>query len=287
MHALTETALNGVLLGSLYALFGLGLSLSLGVMRIINIAHGDLIIVAAYVASTLMQWLGCSVPQCLIILLPAMFALGWVLQWTLFNRVVGRGPLPPLLLTFGLSIVIQNVLREVYTSDTDVLHAGDLAQKGFEVGTISIGVLPAISASVSVLLLGLTHLLIKRTHLGRQARAVADDRATARLVGVNDSFFFATIMGFIFATIAVAGVLYGLRTPFTPSSGPERLLYSFEAVVLGGLGNLWGTLVGGLVIGTAQVFGGTLSSGLGPFFGHLVFLVALILRPQGLFQRST
>jgi branched-chain amino acid transport system permease protein len=139
---------------------------------------------------------------------------------------------------------------------------------------------------VSVVLFAATHWLFRHTHFGRQARAVADDPATARLVGVDDRGFFALITGCILATIAVAAVLYAIRTPFSPSAGPERLLYSFEAVVLGGLGSVWGTFVGGLVIGVAQLFGAKISSGLGPFFGHLVFLAALLARPQGLFGKA-
>jgi len=215
-----------------------------------------------------------------------MFGIGWLLQRLLLNRVVGRGPLSPLLLTFGLSIVLQNVLQEVFTADTRSLQAGDLALHGFDIGGVSLGLLPLVSTLVSVAIFAMTGWLIGHSHWGRQARAVADDPATARLVGVDDRNFFALITGFVLAVIAVAAVLYGIRTPFSPTAGPERLLYSFEAVVLGGLGNVWGTFIGGLVIGVAQLFGAKISSGLGPFFGHLVFLLALLARPQGLFARN-
>lgn len=287
MQGIIETLLNGLMLGALYAVFGLGLSLSLGVMRMINIAHGDLIVVGAYFTSLAMELWGLGPLASLVVVLPAMFLLGWLMQTVLLNRVIARGPLPPLLLTFGLSIVLQNVLQEIFTADTRSLRAGDLPLLGFQIGGVSIGILPLLSALVSVVLLGATHWLIGHTHQGRQARAVSDDPSTARLVGIDDRRFFAIVTGFIFATIAVAAVLYAIRTPFSPSAGPERLLYSFETVVLGGLGNIWGTFVGGLVIGVAQLFGAKLSSGLGPFFGHLVFLVALLARPQGLFGRTS
>ena len=285
MQVVAETFLNGLMLGALYALFGLGLSLSLGVMRMINIAHGDLIVVGAYLTSVAMGQFGIDPISALLLVIPAMFALGWLMQQLLFNRVVGRGPLAPLLLTFGLSIVLQNLLQEIFTADTRSLRAGDLAQFGVNISGVSIGVLPLLSMLVSIALLGATHWLIGYTHFGRQARAVSDDPDTARLVGVNDRRFFALVTGFIFATIGIAAVLYAIRTPFSPTAGPERLLYSFESVVLGGLGNIWGTLVGGLVIGVAQLFGAKISSGLGPFFGHLVFLGVLLARPQGLFGR--
>jgi branched-chain amino acid transport system permease protein len=195
----------------LYALFGLGLSLSLGVMRMINLAHGDLIVLGAYLSSVV---------------------------------IVGTG-------------------------------LGPLAS------------LPLLITAVSVAVYGATHALVARTHWGRQARAVSDDPSTARLVGVQDQRLFALMTGFILAVISLASVLYGIRTPFAPSAGPERLIYAFEAVVLGGLGNIWGTFVGGLVIGIAQVLGTKIDTGLGPFFGHLVFLVALVARPQGLFRKAT
>jgi branched-chain amino acid transport system permease protein len=281
-----ETLIDGLLLGALYALFGLGLSISLGVMRMINIAHGDFIVVGAYLTSLTMQLAGVQPLVSLIVVVPAMFILGWLLQRLLLNRVVGGSMFAPLLVTFGLSVIIQNLLQETFTADTRSLQAGDIARRGFEVANISIGILPLLSAGVAVLLFALTHLLVARTHFGRQSRAVADDPATARLIGVDDRNFFATVTGFVFAVIAIASVLYAMRTPFSPSAGPERLLYSFEAVVLGGLGSLWGTLVGGLVIGVAQLFGARISSGLGPFFGHLIFLLLLLARPNGFFNRQ-
>ncbi len=286
MLIFAETFLNGLMLGALYALFGLGLSLSLGVMRMINIAHGDLIVVGAYLTSVATGLFGVDPIPSLLLVVPAMFALGWLMQRLLLNRVVGRGPLAPLLLTFGLSIVLQNLLQEIFTADTRSLRAGDLAQLGVNISGVSIGVLPLLSMFASITLLGTTHWLIGHTHFGRQARAVSDDPETARLVGVNDRRFFALVTGFIFATIGIAAVLYAIRTPFSPTAGPERLLYSFESVVLGGLGNIWGTLVGGIVIGVAQLFGAKISSGLGPFFGHLIFLIVLLARPQGLFGRA-
>jgi branched-chain amino acid transport system permease protein len=281
-----ETLIDGLLLGALYALFGLGLSISLGVMRLINIAHGDFIVVGAYLTSFTMQLAGVQPLTSLIVVVPAMFVLGWLLQRLLLNRVVGGSMFAPLLVTFGLSVIIQNLLQETFTADTRSLQAGDLARRGFEVAGISIGILPLLSASVAVLLFAITHLLVARTHFGRQSRAIADDPATARLIGVDDRNFFAIVTGFVFAVIAIASVLYAMRAPFSPSAGPERLLYSFEAVVLGGLGSLWGTLAGGLVIGVAQLFGARISSGLGPFFGHLIFLLLLVLRPNGIFNKQ-
>lgn len=281
-----ETLVAGALLGMLYALFGLGLSLSLGVMRMINIAHGDLIVLAAYFGSVCAAGFGLDPLTSLIVVIPAMFAIGWLLQALLLNRVVGRDAMSPLLLTFGLSIVLQNLLQEIFTADTRSLDAGNLSTQSLAVGDLSIGLLPVLIAAVSLIIYTLTSVLIRKTQWGRQARAVATDAETSRLVGIDDRALFALMTGFIFAVIAVAGIFYGIRTPFSPSAGPERLLFAFEAVVLGGLGSIWGTFLGGLIIGLVQVFGAQIHTGLGPFFGHLVFLVVLIARPHGLFPKG-
>jgi branched-chain amino acid transport system permease protein len=278
-----ELLLNGLMLGSLYALFALGLSLSLGVMKMINLAHGDFIVLGAYVAAMTMGALGLGALTSLVVVVPVMFVLGWLLQAGLLNRVVGSNPLSPLLVTFGLSVVIQNLLQTYFTANTRSLPSDGLALQGLHFGEVSVGVLPLIITGVSVAIYALTHNLVAHSHWGRQARAVSDDASTARLVGVNDKRFFALMAGFVMAVTGLAAVLYGIRTPFSPSAGPERLLFAFEAVVLGGLGNLWGSLIGGLVIGVAQVLGAQINTGLGAFFGHLVFLAALLVRPQGLF----
>lgn len=284
MAALIEIVLNGLMLGSLFALFALGLSLSLGVMRMINLAHGDLIVLGAYIAGATMAATGLPALAVLAIVLPVMFAIGWLLQAGLLNRVVGAHELSPLLVTFGLSVVIQNLLLEIFTADTRSLPSGDLGLLGIQVGDLSIGVLPLLITVVSVGMYAVTHAVVAHTHWGRQARAVADDPATARLVGVHDKRFFALMAAFVMAVTGLAAVLYGIRTPFAPTAGPERLLFAFEAVVLGGLGSLWGSFAGGLVIGLAQVLGAQLHPGLGPFFGHLVFLFALLVRPHGLLR---
>ncbi|MFG6432991.1 branched-chain amino acid ABC transporter permease [Roseateles sp. LYH14W] len=283
MADILELLINGLMLGALYSLFALGLSLSLGVMKMINLAHGDFIVLGAYLAGAAMSATGWPALAAVALVLPAMFAIGWLLQAGLLNRVVGAHELSPLLVTFGLSVVVQNLLMEVFSANTRSLPSGDLSLQGLHIGEVSIGLLPLLITAVSIGLYALTHVLVARTHLGRQARAVSDDPATARLVGVNDKRFFALMAGFIMAITGLAAVLYGIRTPFAPSAGPERLLFAFEAVVLGGLGSLWGSFAGGLVIGLAQVLGAQVSTGLGSFFGHLVFLIALLVRPQGLF----
>ncbi|MEZ5702720.1 MAG: branched-chain amino acid ABC transporter permease [Burkholderiaceae bacterium] len=202
-----ELMLNGLMLGSLYALFALGLSLSLGVMKMINLAHGDLILLGAYVASVCATATGMPVLATLLAVLPVMFVLGWVLQKGLLNRVVGSHPLAPLLVTFGLSVVIQNLLLEVFTANTRSLPSGQLAMMGLKLGEVSVGVLPLLITGVSLAIYAITHAIVARTHAGRQARAVSDDAATARLVGVNDKQFFALMAGFVMAVTGLAAVL--------------------------------------------------------------------------------
>ncbi len=286
MSAGAELILNGVFLGALYALFGLGLSLAFGIMKIINLAHGDFIVVAAFIATSATALAGINPYLALLIVVPVMAVLGYLLQDCILNRVVGRGVLPPLLLTFGLSIIIQNSLQEIFSADTRSLLAGPLVQASVTIGPISIGVFPLLIAAISLAVFGLTHFIISRTSIGWTLRAVADDQATARLMGINDRRVFAFAMAFVFSLIGIAGVFYGIRTPFSPSAGPERLLFAFETVVLGGLGSIWGTFLGGLVLGVAQVLGQQVNTGLGQFAGHLVFFVALLVRPQGLFAKS-
>lgn len=286
MTELVELLLNGLMLGALYALFALGLSLSLGVMKMINLAHGDLIVLGAYIAGATMAATGWPALATIVVVLPAMFVLGWLLQRGLLNRLVGAHELSPLLVTFGLSIVIQNALLEAFSANIRSLPSGELAVQGLRIGDVSLGVLPLLVSAISIAMYAATHVIVAKSHAGRQARAVADDPATARLVGVDDRRFFALMAGFVMAVTGLAAVLYGIRTPFAPSAGPERLLFAFEAVVLGGLGSLWGSFVGGLLIGLAQVLGAQINTGLGPFFGHLAFLCALLVRPQGLFTQG-
>ncbi len=282
MSSIIEVLLSGLMLGALYALFGLGLSLSLGVMRMINIAHGDLIVLGAYLALSVIAMTGWTALPSLFIVTPLMFAIGWLLQFLVFNRVVGKDPMSSLLLTFGLSIVLQNLLQEVFTANVRFLDAGEVAMMSVQIGGISIGVLPVATAIATMAVYALTQALVAKSHWGRQVRAVADDAGAARLVGVNDRRLFALMSGFILAVISLAAVLYGIRTPFSPTAGPERLLFAFEAVVLGGLGSLWGTFLGGLIVGLAQVLGQHINICLGAFFGHITFLIVLVLRPQGL-----
>jgi branched-chain amino acid transport system permease protein len=281
-----NTVIQGILLGGLYALFAAGLSLVFGVMRLVNLAHGDFSVLAAFMALLLVEHTGLSPLETLIVLIPGMFVVGWVLQYTLLNRAMGS-ELSPLLATFGLAIIIQNVLQEAFSADSRGLDAGGIETSSIRIGShIGIGWFPLLTFAVAVVVLSALQWLLHHSQVGRAMRATSDDRATASLVGINNRRLYALAMGISLATVAIAGVFLAIRTTFTPATGPARLIFGFEAVIVGGLGSLWGTLLGGIVIGVAQTVGAQISTGWGIFAGHLVFMLVLLLRPQGLFPRT-
>jgi branched-chain amino acid transport system permease protein len=281
-----NSIVQGVLVGGLYAMFAAGLSLIFGVMRLVNIAHGDLIVLAAYLALVVTQTLGLSPLLSLIVIVPLMAGIGYALQRLLLNRTLGDDLLPPLLVTFGLSVIIQNGLLEVFTADSRKLQAGwiETATLPVEPG-LSLGVLPLVQFAVAVAMIGALQALFYRTAWGRAFRATSDDQATAQLVGLDNAHVFGLAMALSLAVVAVAGVFLAVRANFDPSLGPARLIFGFEAVIIGGLGNLWGTLAGGIVLGVAQAVGSKIDPGWQLLAGHIAFLAVLAVRPQGFFPR--
>jgi branched-chain amino acid transport system permease protein len=278
--------LQGVLIGGLYAMFAAGLSLIFGVMRLVNIAHGDLIVLAAYVALLVTQALGVDPLTSLLLVVPIMAIIGYALQRGLLNYTLGDDLLPPFLVTFGLSIIIQNGLLELFTADSRKLQAGAIEIQTFEVMQgVWIGVLPLIQFAVAVAVIAGLQVLFYKTALGRAFRATSDDQAVAQLMGLDTRHVFAMAMALSLAVIAIAGVFLAVRTNFDPAIGPARLIFGFEAVIIGGLGNMWGTLVGGVILGVSQAIGAQINPGWQLLAGHLAFLAILALRPQGLFPK--
>ena len=277
---------QGVLVGGLYAMFAAGLSLIFGVMRLVNIAHGDLIVLSAYVALVATQSLGLDPLTAMLIVVPLMAAIGYALQWYVLNRTLGDDLLPPLLVTFGLSVIIQNTLQELFTADPQKLQAGEIEVASLRVVEgINIGVLPLIQFALAVIVIAALQIIFYRTALGRAFRATADDSAVAQLMGLDNRHVFALAMALSLAVVAIAGVLLAVRANFDPTIGPARLIFGFEAVIIGGLGSLWGTLAGGILLGVAQAIGAKLDPGWQILAGHLAFLVVLAIRPQGLFPK--
>ncbi|MCY1666542.1 branched-chain amino acid ABC transporter permease [Rhizobium sp. SL86] len=280
-----EPIIQGILLGGLYALFAAGLSLIFGVMRLVNIAHGDLIVLSSYVALTTSVMLGLHPLAAALIVVPVMALAGYGLQRLLLNRTMGNDILPPLLVTFGLSVIIQNALLTFYSADPQKLKAGAIETASLGIGPVSVGVLPLIVFMTAVLVIGLLQWMFYHTALGRAFRATSDRQDIVQLMGINRAHIFALAMALALAVTALAGVFLGIRTSFDPAAGGSRLIFGFEAVIIGGLGNIWGTLAGGVILGVAQTLGAKIDPGFQVQAGHLVFLIILAVRPRGLFPR--
>ena len=283
-----DAILQGALLGGLYALFAAGLSLMFGIMRLVNLAHGDLIVLAAFFILLVADSFGVDIFLATAAVLPAMFAMGYLLQRHLLNFTLGHDILPPLLVTFGISIVIQNGLLEGFSADSRRLQAFGLETASWSLGGgIAIGVLPAMTFATAVAAIVVLNRIMYRTELGRAFRATSDDPATAQLMGIDNRRIFAVATAIAFVVVAISALYFGNRAQFDPTIGAFRLLYAFEAVIIGGLGSLWGTLAGGVILGVAQTVGAKINPEWQILAGHAVFLTVLVVRPRGLFPRTT
>ena len=281
-----DTLVQGVLLGGLYALFAAGLSLVFGIMRLVNLAHGDLIVLAAYLILLVVTVLELPPWIAVLVAAPLMFAAGWLLQRHVLNRTLGKDILPPLLVTFGLSVTLQNALLEGFSADSQRLPTGGIGVASLELGPVTVGVLPLLTLLSAVAVIVALNRLFYRTSLGRAFRAVSDDPTTAALMGVRPGRVFAAATGIAMIVATIAALYLGMRANFDPSIGPARLIYAFEAVIIGGLGSLWGTLAGGIIIGVAQTVGAAINPEWQILAGHVAFLLVLLVRPRGLFPRA-
>ena len=282
-----DALIQGVLLGGLYALFAAGLSLIFGVMRLVNLAHGDFIVLAAYAILLVASRLGLDPFAAALIALPILFVIGFALQHVLLNRTLGRDLLPPLLVTFGLSIIIQNGLLQLFSADSVRLRSGAIETASVALGGgIAVGVAPLLTLVSAIAVIVVLNFVFYRTAIGQAFRATSDDLEIAQLMGIDVARIFAIAMGLAFAVIAISALYLGLRANFDPTIGPARLLYAFEAVIIGGLGSFWGTLAGGIVLGVAQTVGARINPEWQILAGHLAFLIVLVIRPRGLFPRA-
>jgi branched-chain amino acid transport system permease protein len=286
-----DTLLQGLMLGGLYSLFAMGQSLMFGVMRLTNTAHGDLTILATFAAFSLLSAFGLhgamATAGIMLALLPLAFVFGYGLQRLVLNGTLGKDPLPSLVVTFGLSIVIQNVLTEIFTSDPRAIDTGDLNTQSLSLGGgLSVGVLPMTIFVVAVLVVAGMQWLFGRTALGRAFRATSDDKETAQLMGLDAGHVYGLATALAFVLVAIAGTLQGMRTTFSPTDGPSLLLMAFESVIIGGMGSFWGTFAGAVILGATQSIGFRLDPGWGIWFGHIAFLSMLAFRPQGLFPKT-
>jgi len=281
-----ETIIQGLLLGGLYALFAAGLSLVFGIMRLVNLAHGDLIVAAAFLILLVVEFSGLNPFLSALIAAPVLFGFGYVLQRVVLNRVLGNDILPPLLVTFGLSVALQNGMLELFSADSRRLPAGGLENQSLNIGLATVGTLPLMTLASAVLAIFLLNRLLYSTALGRAFRATSDDPVTASLMGIDPKRIFALATGLAMVVVTIAALYLGMRSNFDPSIGPARLIYAFQAVIVGGLGSLWGTLAGGAIIGVAQTLGAQINPEWQILSGHIAFLIVLIVRPRGLFPRA-
>ena len=281
-----DVIVQGILLGGLYALFAAGLSLVFGIMRLVNLAHGDLIVFAAFLILVTVNLFGLNPFLSALIAAPVMFAAGWALQRLVLNRVVGKDILPPLLITFGLSVALQNGMLEVFSADSQRLRVGALESASINFGIVTVGTLPLLTFASAVAAIFLLNRIFYGTALGRAFRAVSDDPTTASLMGLNPRSVFAIATGLAMVIVTLAALYLGMRSNFDPSIGPARLLYAFQAVIIGGLRSLWGPLACGAIIGVAQTIGAQINPEWQILAGHIAFLVVLLIRPRGLFPRA-
>jgi branched-chain amino acid transport system permease protein len=286
--AWVNAIIQGILVGGLYALFACGLSLMFGVMKVVNLAHGDLAVVAGYIAIGVITVTHIPVLWSFVIVVPLMAALGYVLQRTILQGALDRSVLATLMVTFGLSVVIENGLLQFFTANSRAIGTGlSLVSGSFSIGSIQIGYLLVVVFAVAVIvLLGLQYFL-SSSRYGRLIRAVADDKEAAQLAGADYRHVFGVAAAIAFGTVALGGIAYGMYSQLQPTTGTDTiLLFAFAAVVIGGLGSLWGTLLGGVVLGIAQQIGAQISISDETLAGFIVFLAVLVLRPQGLISRG-
>jgi branched-chain amino acid transport system permease protein len=281
--------IQGILTGGLYALFACGLSLLFGVMKVINLAHGDLAVVGGYVALGVIAVTHVPVLWSFLIVVPIMAVLGYALQRTVIQTALNRSILTTLIVTFGLSVVIENGLLQFASANSHSLGVNNsIITSSFSIGSqIQVAYLLLLILAVAVVvILGLQYFL-SASRYGRLIRAVADDQEAAQMSGVDYRHVFGIAAAIAFGTVALAGIASGLTSQFSPTTGTDTiLLFAFAAVVIGGIGSLWGTLLGGIVLGVAQQIGSQINSSDGFLAGYIVFLAVLILRPQGLTGRG-
>lgn len=275
------------MLGGLYAMFALGLAVSVGVLRFINVAHGDMIVLISFIFLSLTETVGLPLIIAIPMLLPIGALIGWVLQRGLFQKAADGNEMQIILVTFGLSVVIQNALQGIYGADTQKVTAGGIELQSIHVtDTLNIGVLPLMVFVTAIVMIFVLEQFLYRTRIGTMIRAIADDPSAARLVGLSSTKLFAVAMVVVGITVGIAGGYMAIWTNFDPTSGPSRLLIAFEVVVLAGLGSFWGVLAGGIIIAAAQTIGATYDSAFQVLGGHIVFLLIFLVRPQGLFPKS-
>ena len=296
MNLLIQSIVTGILLGGLYAVIGIGMSLVFGIMRLTNIAHGDLMIMASYLTLFFVLEVTGNVVSsqflanilALLITILLMLVLSWLIQTFLVNRVIDKGSEPPLLVMFGVSIIIRNALLLIFgannksipnpLSTTNILNSPNISISG--------GYLVNFIAGLAVIFALM--FIIRKTYFGMSIRATSSNRTGAELLGVNTKRIFTYTLCLAVITASIAGLLVGQTFVFYPSTGPQYLIIAFGVVVIGGMGSLGGTLAGGMILGLAQLLGAYFfGTGWQTITGYVLMLVILTIRPQGIFAKAT
>jgi branched-chain amino acid transport system permease protein len=282
---LISALLSGVLLGGLFAITALGLSLVFGVMRLVNIVHGELIVLGAYIALELTRHGGLDPLLTILIVAPVLFVVAAPAYRLLLEPLMAKGPEPALLTTVALSVIAQNLYILFWSGDTQTLQAS-YATASISVAGLRVPAMYLISFAIALVLCGAVHLMLQRTGLGREIRASSEDSEAAAGLGVDVVRVRVFVYGLAAACAAVGGVLVGITFDFTPTIGITYLLTGFAVVVLGGLGSVKGTLLGAILLGVIESVGAAfVGDGYRDFIGFVAFLIVLSLRPQGLFGR--
>ncbi|MFD2055929.1 branched-chain amino acid ABC transporter permease [Mesorhizobium calcicola] len=282
-----DALVQGILLGGMYAQYALGMALMFGVMRIVNISHGDLVILLSLIGISMSTAWGLGPLPVLIVLVPLAVLMGWVLQKVVLNRVVGSDPLPSLIATFGLSIALQNLMLQIWSANSRSLPGRGLESQSMEIAGIYVGVLPLIVLAVAMGLTWGLDLMLKRTRFGRALRAASADVEAAAMTGIDPRAVYAMATAVAVGILGFAAVFQALRSTVAPADGPAQLIYAFEAVIIGGMGAVWGAFIGSMVLGISQAIGFRVDPGFGVLAGHIVFLIVLATRPQGLFGKAS
>ena len=288
MQDLLQPIMNGILLGGLYAIIGIGMSMIFGIVKLVNLAHGDLMILGSYLSLVFIGLLGVPPLLTFVFAVPAMFFIGFLVQGYLLNRVLGKEMEPPLIVAFGLSIITQNTLLLIFTPDARSLISSLSVATIPVAGFLNIPVIYLIDFLISLVVIFLLHQFLQKTYMGMAIRAASDDEGAAQLMGINTKNIYAYAMGIAMITAAVAGILVGMTFTFYPHTGPQYLTIAFGVVIIGGLGSMIGTLLGGIILGLAQLLGAHfLGPGLQLLSGYFILLIVLTVRPQGIFGKAT
>jgi branched-chain amino acid transport system permease protein len=286
MESLIQPVINGILLGGLYAVIALGLTTMFGIVKLVNLAHGDLMVLSSYLSLVTITQLGINPFWSMLLVLPVMFVIGFLLQKYLLNRVLGKEMEPPLLVAFGVSIILQNLLLLVFSPDAQSLMTS-ISVKTIQLGEINLPILYLVNFVIGCAVVLLLRLFYNKTFLGRAIRAASDDEGAAQLMGVDTKNIFAIAMGIAMITAAIAGILIGMTFSFFPHTGAQYLIISFGVIIIGGLGSMKGALAGGIILAEAQLLGAHFTGpGYQLLIGYLVLLIVLAIRPQGLFGQA-